>query len=234
MKRHYPEQARRATPREIVEQNITAVLEMQRQAAAGRNWQDRLADSISDFSGSMLFVYLHVIWFGVWIVLNVGLFHHKPLTDFDPFPFGLLTLVVSLEAIFLSTFVLISQNRLAYLSEKRAELDLQVNLLAEQKTTKVLEMLDQIILQLNQMDNDFHVRRDPEVEALKKSPSPGDVLRVIDRTVSEHAAAVKEKIDKATEELADDMETTRQDVGHVKQKVRDVEEDVEELREKLD
>lgn len=234
MKSHHRQQVRRATPREIVEQNITAVLEMQRQAADGRNWQDRLADSISDFSGSMLFVYLHIIWFGVWILLNVGLIHHKPLTDFDPFPFGLLTLVVSLEAIFLSTFVLISQNRLAYLSEKRAELDLQVNLLAEQKTTKVLEMLDQIIQQLNRMDNDFHVRRDPEVEALKKSPSPGDLLRVIDHTVSQHAAAVKEKIDKATEELADDMETTRKDVGHVKQKVRDVEEEVEELREKLD
>jgi uncharacterized membrane protein len=65
----------------------------------------RLADTITAFSGSMRFVALHVIWFGAWILLNLTVVH------FDPFPFGLLTMVVSLEAIFLSTFVLISQNR---------------------------------------------------------------------------------------------------------------------------
>ena len=65
----------------------------------------RLADTITAFSGSMRFVALHVIWFGAWILLNLT------VLDFDPFPFGLLTMVVSLEAIFLSTFVLISQNR---------------------------------------------------------------------------------------------------------------------------
>ena len=65
----------------------------------------RLADSITAFSGSMRFVALHVIWFGAWILLNLT------VLDFDPFPFGLLTMIVSLEAIFLSTFVLISQNR---------------------------------------------------------------------------------------------------------------------------
>ena len=64
----------------------------------------RLADAITAFSGSMRFVALHVVWFGAWILLNL-------LLPFDPFPFGLLTMLVSLEAIFLSTFVLISQNR---------------------------------------------------------------------------------------------------------------------------
>jgi uncharacterized membrane protein len=65
----------------------------------------RAADAITAFSGSMRFVALHVVWFGAWILINLF------VIPFDPFPFGLLTMVVSLEAIFLSTFVLISQNR---------------------------------------------------------------------------------------------------------------------------
>jgi len=68
--------------------------------------QNRVADGITRFAGSMMFVYIHILWFAVWITLNKVL-----PTKFDPFPFGLLTMIVSLEAIFLSTFVMISQNR---------------------------------------------------------------------------------------------------------------------------
>jgi uncharacterized membrane protein len=90
-----------------------------------RRLQDRAADQITAFAGSMAFVYLHVAWFAVWIVLNVtGL-------RFDPFPFGLLTLIVSLEAIFLSTFVMISQNREAARSDLRAKQDFETNALSE-------------------------------------------------------------------------------------------------------
>ncbi|HEY6788353.1 MAG TPA: DUF1003 domain-containing protein [Trebonia sp.] len=90
-----------------------------------RRLQDRIADQITAFAGSMAFVYLHVAWFAVWIVLNVtGL-------RFDPFPFGLLTLIVSLEAIFLSTFVMISQNREAARSDLRAKQDFETNALSE-------------------------------------------------------------------------------------------------------
>ena len=74
-----------------------------------RGNQDRVADAITRFAGSMSFVYLHVGWFAVWIVLNAGLVGSAVV--FDDFPFGLLTMIVSLEAIFLSTFVMISQNR---------------------------------------------------------------------------------------------------------------------------
>ncbi len=87
--------------------------------------QDRVADQITALSGSMAFVYLHVIWFTVWIVGNVYWWR------FDPFPFGLLTLVVSLEAIFLSTFVLLSQNRESARSDERAEIDFETNVLSE-------------------------------------------------------------------------------------------------------
>ena len=91
--------------------------------------QDRAADAITRFAGSMSFVYLHVGWFAVWVALNVGLFGASAI--FDGFPFGLLTMVVSLEAIFLATFVMISQNREAVRAEVRANLDFETNLTAE-------------------------------------------------------------------------------------------------------
>ena len=94
-----------------------------------RGTQDRVADAITRFAGSMSFVYLHVGWFAVWIVLNAGLVGSALV--FDDFPFGLLTMIVSLEAIFLSTFVMISQNREAMRAEVRANLDFETNLTAE-------------------------------------------------------------------------------------------------------
>ncbi len=94
-----------------------------------RTDQDRVADAITRFAGSMSFVYLHVGWFAVWIVLNAGLVGSALV--FDDFPFGLLTMIVSLEAIFLSTFVMISQNREATRAEVRANLDFETNLTAE-------------------------------------------------------------------------------------------------------
>jgi len=94
-----------------------------------RGSQDRVADAITRFAGSMSFVYLHVGWFAVWIVLNAGLVGSALV--FDDFPFGLLTMVVSLEAIFLSTFVMISQNREAARADVRASLDFETNLEAE-------------------------------------------------------------------------------------------------------
>src|SRR3954451_25083767 len=91
--------------------------------------QDRTADRVTDFAGSLNFVYLHAAWFGVWIAINVGIF--GVALKFDAFPFGLLTMIVSLEAIFLSTFVMVSQNRQAARSDIRAQLDFETNLRAE-------------------------------------------------------------------------------------------------------
>lgn len=91
--------------------------------------QDRVADRVTSFAGSLNFVYMHTVWFGVWILLNVGLLGGALV--FDEFPFGLLTMVVSLEAIFLSTFVMVSQNRQAERSDIRAQLDFETNLRAE-------------------------------------------------------------------------------------------------------
>jgi hypothetical protein len=90
-------------------------------AGARREREDRAAGAITDFAGSMRFVYIHTLWFGLWIVVNAGLLLATGLgiVPFDPFPFGLLTLVVSLEAIYLSTFVMIAQNRQSGVADAR-------------------------------------------------------------------------------------------------------------------
>jgi len=104
---------------------------------ARKRAQDRVADRITAFSGSLVFVYVHVVWFTVWIVWNTATGDR-----FDPFPFGLLTLVVSLEAIFLSTFVMLSQNRESARSEIRSQIDFETNVLSEVWLEAVAEKLD--------------------------------------------------------------------------------------------
>ena len=91
--------------------------------------QDRAADKVTAFAGSLNFVYMHTVWFTVWVLINVGAV--GAATKFDKFPFGLLTMIVSLEAIFLSTFVMVSQNRMAARDNLRANLDFENNIRSE-------------------------------------------------------------------------------------------------------
>ena len=105
---------------DVVERNIRAILKLRAHSALQRTLQERIADWITATSGRMAFVYLHAGWFASWLLLNTGRFGIRP---FDPYPYGLLTMIVSLEAIFLSTFVLISQNRLSEESDRRADLE---------------------------------------------------------------------------------------------------------------
>jgi uncharacterized membrane protein len=157
----------------VLERNIRTILKLRVKAARGRKIQDRIADVITDFSGRLAFVYIHIVWFGSWVLLNMGAFGMKP---FDPFPYGLLTMLVSLEAIFLSTFVLISQNRISAESENRANLSLQIGLLTEHEVTRVLQMLDAIQDRLG-IEND----EDSELADLEMETKPEDVLAEIDR-----------------------------------------------------
>lgn len=217
---------------EIVRKNTAAIAEMQRKITEARTLGGRIADGVTNFTGSMVFVYVHIVWFTLWILLNVGLIHIPNVSEFDPFPFQLLTMIVSLEAIFLSTFVLISQNRLACASEKRAELDLQVNLLAEQKATKVLEMLDQITEQLDSMSSRFNFKPDPEVKALKVSPEPEEVLQVIEETVKDEAKDAA-KLSEAVEDITDEMEAVHRQVKHTSGRLDEVAEDVEEIKQEV-
>lgn len=131
-----------ARPNAITEQNIEDIVRLQQGAQKTRSGAVRLADLVARAAGGMPFIILHVVWFGAWVILNLGAVSAVP--PWDPFPFGLLTLVVSLEAIFLSLLVLMAQNRLARDADRRAHLDLQINMLAEQESTATLKMLEQI------------------------------------------------------------------------------------------
>jgi uncharacterized membrane protein len=157
----------------VVERNIRTIIQLRLRAARERSVQNRVADAITSFSGRMVFVYVHIVWFGVWIVLNTGRIGVRP---FDPFPYGLLTMVVSLEAIFLSTLVLISQNRLSEESEHRTDLALHIGLLTEYELTRVLHMLDAIQDKMG-IDNDA----DSDLADLEMETKPEDVLAEIER-----------------------------------------------------
>ncbi len=162
----------------VVENNIRTLLRLRAQRSRERNLQDRMADGITYLSGRMGFVYFHVIWFAAWIAMNTGQIGVK---IFDPYPYGLLTMVVSLEAIFLSTFVLISQNRLSEEADRRADLDLHIGLLSEAEMTVALKMLRSIQEKLAIDTND------PAVEDLLMTTSPEDVLAEIAKLQQHHA-----------------------------------------------
>jgi len=121
------------------ERNVRAIADLEQEALHERSAADRLSDAISAITGSVPFAITHGLWFAVWGIVNTGMISR--IEPFDPFPFGFLTLVVSLEAIFLSVFVLMSQNRMTRQADKRAHLDLQIDLLAEQELTTILHML---------------------------------------------------------------------------------------------
>src|SRR5688572_11898137 len=164
---------RRHSVEELTRRNVETIIRMEESTQAECSTVDRIADAITKFCGSMSFVVFHVVWFGIWIGGNTVL---PPDRRWDPFPFALLTLVVSLEAIFLSTFILISQKREVLQSERRAELDLQVNLLSEQENTKMLELLKKIGEKVG-----VDLANDPEVEALEEATRPQKLLQQIDQ-----------------------------------------------------
>jgi len=139
-----------------MERNVRAIAQLEQKTKADRSSADRVSDAITHVAGSAGFVVAHAIGFTVWIAANVGLV--SGITPFDPYPFSFLTLVVSLEAIFLAIFVLMSQNRAARLADRRAHLDLQVDLLAERELTVMLHMLralcDQQKVELDELGTD--------------------------------------------------------------------------------
>jgi uncharacterized membrane protein len=123
--------------------NVQAIADLEAQSSARRSRLDRLSDRVSDFAGSTSFLLIHVFWFSGWITLNSVV--ARPL---DPYPFTFLTFLVSLEAIFLTSFVLISQNHLENQARRRAAIDLQINLLAEREMTSVLKTVTAIATHL--------------------------------------------------------------------------------------
>ena len=131
---------------EVSERNIRVIADMERRALHDRTPADRLSDAVARVTGNGLFAAGNVALFASWIIINTGM--PGGIEPFDPFPFNLLTLAVSLEAIFLAIFVLMSQNRMTRAADKRAHLDLQIDLLAEQELTTMLRMLQALCAKL--------------------------------------------------------------------------------------
>jgi uncharacterized membrane protein len=156
---------------QLTEKNVETVTRLEKAAREQRTPADRVAEKIASFCGSMRFVLVHVVWFGGWILLNSipGLRH------IDPFPFTFLTLIVSLEAIFLSTFILISQNLDSRISDRRSHLDLQLNLLSEQENTKMIVILHAIAKKVG-----ADLSQDPYLKALSEETQPERLIEQIE------------------------------------------------------
>jgi uncharacterized membrane protein len=131
--------------------NIDAIAKLEHEALLRRTPTERASDAITKFIGSTAFLLLQVLLVLTWSAINLGLI--ASVKAFDPFPFGILALVISSESVVLTIFVLISQNRMARQAEKRAHLDLQVGMLAEQELTAVLQMQHKICQRLG-IDNE--------------------------------------------------------------------------------
>lgn len=157
----------------VIERNIQELLARHRQDERGKGLQDRLTDALTRFMGSMLFVYLHLLLFGTWIAINLG---WLPLPKFDP-TFAILATFASMEAIFLSTFVLITQKRMTAQAEQRADLDLQIGLLAEHEITHLLILVSEIAGRLGVEES-----QNAHLHELKQDVRPGQVLDKMEET----------------------------------------------------
>jgi uncharacterized membrane protein len=162
----------------VLERNIRALSERRERERRNSPWQERVADAVSRFAGSMTFVFLHLAVFGVWIAVNSGLVKFIPKWDET---FVILGTSASVEAIFLSTFILISQNRMTAAADKRADLDLQIGLLSEHEVTKLVALTTAIADRLG-----VEAANDRELEELQRDVAPGAVL---DKIEGQNAAA---------------------------------------------
>jgi uncharacterized membrane protein len=155
----------------VVERNIQALLDRQTQEARRRSAQQRLAYSITGFAGSLTFVSIHLLLVASWVTVNVG---WTPLPPFDP-TFVILATVASVEAIFLTSFVLITQNQMQADADRRADLDLQVSLLAEHEITRLITLTRQIAAKMG-----LESASDSELDELERDIAPEQVLDSID------------------------------------------------------
>src|SRR3712207_429379 len=156
----------------VLERNIRALEQRRRREEAEASAEERVAGAITRFTGSMRFVYLHLALFGLWIVANLGWIPGVPA--WDP-SFVVLAMAASVEAIFLSTFVLISQNRMSAAADKRADLDLQVSLLAEHEVTRLVTLASGIADRLG-----VRTGADAELGEIAQDVAPEAVLDEIE------------------------------------------------------
>jgi uncharacterized membrane protein len=158
----------------VVERNIEALLHRQLREQRRSSLQQRIAAAVTRFTGSLGFIYLHLFAVVSWVLINAGL---TPLPRFDP-TFVLLATIASVEAIFLTAFVLMTQNRMQDDADRRADLDLQVSLLTEHELTQLARLVrsiaERVGVQQTQLDA-------PEVEEMQKDVQPEHVLDTLER-----------------------------------------------------
>jgi uncharacterized membrane protein len=155
--------------------------------ARDRTWIERTADWMTRQASSTPFLLLHVFWFLSWILINTG---STPVRPFDPFPFGLLTMIVSLEAIFLSIFVLMAQSRESNIAELREELSLQVVLRMEAEVTKTLQLVAGLFTRLGHKVGD-----DPELRDMLQPLEPEEMENEIVQQIQEAMGSKRKKTD---------------------------------------
>jgi uncharacterized membrane protein len=160
-----------------LKRNIEALRRRRSDEEAKAGAEQRLAQAITRFSGSMRFVYFHFLVYGAWILANLGWL--PGVRPWDP-TFVVLAMVASVEAIFLSTFILITQNRMAAAADRRAELDVQISLLAEAEITKLVELVSEIAAR---MEVPFAEQQD--IEEMKQLVQPEAVLDAIEEAKTE-------------------------------------------------
>jgi uncharacterized membrane protein len=158
----------------VLARNIHALNERRREEEKQATFQEKLADAITRFTGTMLFVYIHLAIFGFWIIANLGWIPGVPRWDES---FVVLAMWASVEAIFLSTFVLISQNRMQAAADKRADLDLQISLLAEHEITKLATLTTAIADRLG-----VRIKDEEELQEIQQNVAPEAVLDEIEAT----------------------------------------------------
>jgi uncharacterized membrane protein len=164
---------------ESAQQNIQAIARLEQEAIERRSRGERVSDAITRVMGSTGFAILHIVGFLVWFAVNLKLI--PGIRPFDPFPFGILTLIVSSEGVILAIFVLISQNRASRLSNQRAHLNLQISLLAEQESTKLLQKMQAIAQKLGIEEDE----QDLETERLSQSTHLGALAEELKKSMPE-------------------------------------------------
>jgi uncharacterized membrane protein len=164
-------------PNSTVESNIHSVAGLERAFEQRRRRTDRAADAVGGFTGSIAFVVVHLLWFTAWFLINTGAIPH--VKRFDPFPFILLSMIVSVEAVLLSTFVLMKQNRMQQKTDIRDHLNLQIDLLAEKEVTKSLQLLRAIAEKVG-----VDERGDTELEEMANTTSVDLLAERIESTMT--------------------------------------------------
>ena len=161
---------------QILDRNIQVLLQRTKNEEQARTREEKIADKITKFTGSMMFVYIHLVLFGTWILWNTGVLGIK---EFDP-SFVVLAMFASVEAIFLSTFVLISQNRMNAQADKRADLALQITLLSEHEITRLITITSEIAKKL-----EVTLPNDVEIDELSKDVFPEVVMDALENRKEE-------------------------------------------------